>query len=191
MSNVKTKKYYNYIVYSDGRVFSIDLNEFIPIKKHNRRIIIQLYINGKNKVIQLARLIAYCFCNPPEDYKKRYVQHIDGNYCNNCATNLKWNLNVTVSKFVNYYNNCSSEAQNNIRKKISITCKQKQISKGKNNPRFRYSILDENNNELLVSDVAKKLNLSLSGVYYLIRQVLQGRKAYKLQAAKLRIIDHK
>lgn len=44
---------------------------------------------GKNTHL-IHRLVAYHFCNPPTDYEKYIVNHIDGNRTNNDSRNLEW-----------------------------------------------------------------------------------------------------
>lgn len=188
---IQTKQYGDYLIYNDGRIYSIDLDEFVPIIDNKRSLAVRLYIDGKIKTLQVARLVAQCFCNPPNDYNKRYVEHIDNNYRNNHSSNLQWSMDQYNSNFVNYYNNLTLKEQNKMKQKISATHRRKQLGKGKFNSRFRYSIFDENNTELLMPEAAKRLGISLSRAYMIIYNAQKGKISPRLQNAKLRIVDHK
>lgn len=46
--------------------------------------------DGKCRWRPVHRLVAEHFCHNPDPDVYRYVNHIDGNKLNNCATNLEW-----------------------------------------------------------------------------------------------------
>lgn len=58
--------------------------------------IVHLRKKGKRVAKTIHRLVGILFCNPPIDYKKMDVDHIDCNKKNNSADNLRW-----VTKFQN------------------------------------------------------------------------------------------
>ena len=82
----------NYIVYSDGRIFSINSKRFLDwtIDKQDNIKKGLLYSNGKKKSFKLHRIIAECFVVNDDTENKTQVTHLDGNTLNNDATNLMW-----------------------------------------------------------------------------------------------------
>jgi|DEB0MinimDraft_10_1074344.scaffolds.fasta_scaffold23524_2 hypothetical protein len=83
----------NYMIYPDGRVWSIKSKIFLyPQSRSNGYIHCVLYRdNGKVKVrkeYKIHRLVAKAFIPNPEN--KDFVDHIDRNTQNNNVTNLRW-----------------------------------------------------------------------------------------------------
>ena len=82
-----------YQVSNMGRVKSFHNNIekiLIPINKTNEYLFVNLYKNGKNKVVNIHRLVAETFINNPNPNKFIEVLHLDDNPKNNVYTNLKW-----------------------------------------------------------------------------------------------------
>jgi len=86
----------NYRIYDNGEIFSTNRNYFLKhdVAKGGYHQV-TLYFNGVAVRKKIHRLVAYCFCNPPENYKDLTVDHLDGNKSNNNYTNLEW---VTIDE---------------------------------------------------------------------------------------------
>lgn len=81
----------NYIIYNDGRLFSIKSGKFIkPTTYTGGYLEFGLQVNGKRKPYKAHRLVAeYFVFNPnPEAYNE--VNHKDKDKTNNNANNLEW-----------------------------------------------------------------------------------------------------
>jgi hypothetical protein len=79
----------NYIVYSDGRVWSKTKNCFMKLNYNkNGYVYISLTHNGVREGISIHRLIAQLFIPNPNN--KKTVNHKDGNKLNNNVNNLEW-----------------------------------------------------------------------------------------------------
>lgn len=79
----------NYIVSSYGRVWSDNVNRFLSIGTDNRsgRRRVELYVNGVDKTIYIARLIALTFLGPGDGLD---ADHIDNDYTNDVLSNIQW-----------------------------------------------------------------------------------------------------
>ena len=78
----------DYLVYSDGRIWSNKTHRFMKQCSNGRYMKVALCIKGKLKQFLVHRLVAKSFVPNPEN--KREVNHIDGNKTNNKVSNLEW-----------------------------------------------------------------------------------------------------
>lgn len=84
-----TKRFGNYLVYQDGRVYSIKRNIFLkPAYDERGYLRIGLSNNGVSKTYKLHRLIAEMFI--PKIEGKTQVNHINGIKDDNRVENLEW-----------------------------------------------------------------------------------------------------
>jgi DNA endonuclease I-hmuI len=196
--------FFDYKIYSDGKVFSLKSNKYL---KHDITKCgyhqVTLYVNGNKIRKKVHRLVAYLFCNPPENYLQLTVDHIDGNKENNNYKNLEL---VTISENnrrarINGLNNISLSNKkrwenDTFRKqtseKISNGRKLNGSSKGKKNPMFRYEIKDVDGNEYDITTLSERLNSSYSLAYKLVRQYCEtGTLDVRLKKLNLIINDIK
>lgn len=92
----RLKDYPNYVLYSDGRLWSDNVKRFlIPfgigrvLKTGSRDYLAyKLCSDGTEWTVQAHRLVASVFIPNPENLPE--VNHKDGNKKNNCITNLEW-----------------------------------------------------------------------------------------------------
>lgn len=79
----------NYLVYSDGQVYSKKVKRFLKGKIDNSGYqVYSLIINGKQKMLYAHRLVAETFLENPKNLP--YVHHKDENRLNNNIENLEW-----------------------------------------------------------------------------------------------------
>ena len=86
--------YDNYMVSSDGKVWSLNYNhtgemkELKPILDKDSYLRVNLYTNGRHVFKRVHRLVAEAFVANPEN--KPEVNHEDEDKMNNCDDNLGW-----------------------------------------------------------------------------------------------------
>lgn len=109
-SSANYKIYYNdYLVYSDGRVYSKKTNKFLKGKIDNVGYHVYALAIGDarsnasnhklSKMVYAHRLVAELFLPNPNNYP--YVHHKDANRLNNDVSNLEW---VSPEQNMAYYN---------------------------------------------------------------------------------------
>ena len=79
----------NYLIYPDGKVFSIKSNIFLnPIETKLGYLQVGLYKNCKRKFKLVHRLVGEAFIPNPEN--KPQIDHINRDKTNNNLENLRW-----------------------------------------------------------------------------------------------------
>ena len=180
-----SKNFYEYIVYDDGRIYSTKTKKFLKFDCYGSYAKVTLSINKKAVRYSVHRLIAYLFCNPPENYQELDVDHLDNKHFNNAAYNLEWvtcteNNKRAREKGVNDVSKNNSERwkNDNFRLKTSKNISKGQIKSGcfagKNNPRYRFKIIDINGKEYMMSELVSLVGKSLTWVYNHVVKFLNG-----------------
>lgn len=83
------RDYSNYIIYSDGRIYSKRNKKFLTMKiSHDGYGRTQLYKDKKYKNYNFHRVVAEVFIPNPDN--KPFVNHINGNKLDNRVENLEW-----------------------------------------------------------------------------------------------------
>lgn len=170
------KVFDGYRIYPDGRIFGVRKKFLKPdITKNGYEQVILKH----RKRYKVHRLVAYCYCNPPENYNEMTVNHIDGNKHNNHYSNLEWCTPYENNKHARdtglndiSLSNHNRWLDDDFRRKTSKNISQGLIKagchSGKNNPNFKYTIRNDNGEEFLIKDLQSILCMSYSGVYRLI-----------------------
>ena len=150
------KEFYGYTVYDDGRIFSNKTGKFFKFDCYGSYSKVTLSIDKKPARYSVHRLIAYLFCNPPE---------------NNRRTREKGINDISQS-------NSTRWKDENFRKNTAKNISKGQIKSGcfagKNNPRYRFEIIDAEGKEYMMSDLVNLTGKSLTWVYNHIRKFLNG-----------------
>lgn len=182
---MECKSFYNYEVYSDGRIYSHYQERFLNIKPDNFGYIVgTFFIDGKPKKIKVHRLVAKLFLGePPEG--KTLINHIDGNKQNNSVENLEWcdylennsharrtGLNkISESNRLRY---SDPEYRKKQGERISATFLASGITKGERNGRFRYRITDSSGKIYSRTELATLLGRSQSNTDAWIKKASLG-----------------
>ena len=193
------KEYGNYLVYDDGRVYSKFTNKFLKGADRNGYLIYYLYINGEQIHVLAHRLVAELFIPNPNNYP--VINHIDGDKRNNTPSNLEWctichNNKHARDNGLNDVSKSNSERWNNddfrikTSENISKTRKEKGIAKGRNNPKFRYIIL-HNDEEISRQKLAEICGRSLSNIDAKIKKYVLGEYIEDFENNNIKIIDTK
>ena len=96
----------NYIIYSDGKVFSLNTNKFLkPNKGEKGYLRVRLLFDGKYINYRVHRLVAIAFL--PKLEGKNQVNHINGIKDDNRLENLEW-CNNQENQLHAYKNNLSN-----------------------------------------------------------------------------------
>lgn len=181
---IRKKRFYNYDVYEDGRVYSYYRKRFLIGDNIGGYIQYTLYINNEAKRYKAHRLVAMLFIPNPNNYP--VVNHIDGNKQNNTIANLEWCTQYHNNKHARDtgLNNVSKsnsdrwkddEFRKRTSKHISDGLLKCEANKGENNPRFKYRIYI--GGELVTrQDLTTILNISQSWADTCIKHTVDGKK---------------
>ena len=84
--------YDGYELFDDGKIYSYKTEKFlIPhVHKQSNQYYVNLYINKKQVVESVAKLVAEYFVTKPHTKDKLIVAHLNLNIKDNRAENLKW-----------------------------------------------------------------------------------------------------
>lgn len=179
------KNFHDYLVYSDGRIYSNLTKKFLKFDCYGSYAKVTLRIEGQAKRFSVHRLVAYLFCNPPDNYYELEVDHLDNNHFNNSAENLEWvtakeNNRRARENGVNNVslNNAKRWKDDDFRKKTSKNISEGQMSSscfsGKKNPRYRFEIHGEGGKIYMMSELTALTGKSLTWVYNHIVKFLNG-----------------
>ncbi len=179
------KNFYDYLVYSDGRVYSNLTRKFLKFDCYGSYAKVTLRIEEQAKRFSVHRLVAYLFCDPPANYSELDVDHLDNNHFNNNAENLEWvtseeNNRRARAKGVNNISlsNSNRWKDEEFRKKTSRNISGGQISSGcfsgRHNPRYRFEIYGEDGKKYMMSELVKLTGKSSTWVYNRIIRFLNS-----------------
>lgn len=85
----RIKGFEDYLIYSDGRVYSEKTGKFLkPVNNGKGYLIIRLINCEVEKICRVHRLVAEAFIPNPEN--KPFIDHIDTDRSNNDISNLRW-----------------------------------------------------------------------------------------------------
>ena len=199
------KKYYDYNVYEDGRVYSTKTNKFLKGDLiEGKYILYTLSIEGKPVRIRAHRLVATLFLVNPNPNNYNIVNHKDGTQIplNNHYSNLEWcdcyyNNKHARDTGLNNISKTNSERwkdegfRERVSSKISKTLIEKGIFKGKNNPKFRYLIKDTTGKEYSRQELEELLGYKSAFTYTIIRKAANGDVHKKLKDLNIIVIDTK
>lgn len=191
------KEFNNYLIYEDGRVFSLKSNKFLKGDIVAGYIQYTLYINGKGVRYKAHRLVAMMFLEMIEG--KNVVNHIDGNKLNNHYTNLEW--------CDQYHNNkhARDTGLNNVSKSNSDRWKDEEFRKrtskkmsestkglrvGRKNPSFRYAIM-LGETEITRQELQQIIKRSMSNIDVLLRKSASGEIVPILEEHNIKVYDTK
>ena len=92
--------YPNYLVSDCGEIYSKYSNKILrPVCHNNGYMCVELFNNGKSKIMSVHRIVATAFLPNPCSFPQ--VNHKDENKANNAASNLEW---CTAKYNMNYGN---------------------------------------------------------------------------------------
>ena len=195
--------YGDYEILDDGRVYSHKTNKYLkPDITKLGYAQYTLFINGIPERHKAHRLVAKYYCKNPNPLKYNQVNHIDGNKLNNNYYNLEWcdayynNKHARDNK-LNDVPLSNSERWKDLKfrektsKNISEGILKSESNKGKNNPRFRYLIIDSNGEEYTREELATMIGKAQSTTDIWIRRCSQGRKYKPFEEFNIKIIDTK
>lgn len=197
------KMYGDYKVFENGRVYSNITNKMLSYKPDsNGYVVYTLFMNHETVRIKAHQLVAKLFLEKPNSREILVINHKDGNKLNNHYSNLEYctnwynNYHARVNK-LNDVSKSNSERWNNEKfrektsRNISKSLLEHETFKGKNNPRFRYEIFDDNGNEYDRHSLSELLGLSQSFTDALIKKDANGKTNKHFDKFGIRVRDIK
>lgn len=152
----------NYIIYNDGKLFSIKSRKFIkPTHYTGSYLQYNLYINGKYRAYKVHRLVAQYFVKNPDSTKYYEINHIDGNKENNNDFNLEWCDRKYNTHYSKTWENACIANQIPIAKCDKDTHEIIQIY-----PSIRIAAQENNCTEQNIGQVVRGTQLSAKGYYW-------------------------
>lgn len=197
-----SKKFYRYLVYEDGRIYSNITNKFLsPDIDNNGYQQVTLFIEkGKSIRIKVHQLVAKLWIGDyPEG--KTTIDHIDGNKFNNHYSNLEYVTAYENNKRVRDtgLNNISKsnsdrwnskEFRERTSKNISIGRKKFGSSKGDKNPRFKYRIFHDEI-EISRKELSTLIKKSQSHTDNLIKRAAEGETIELFKSNSIKIVKER
>lgn len=180
---VNTKPYGQYIVYEDGRVFSIKRKIFLkPYKDKLGYYSVTMSHNGVPERMKLHRLVALMFI--PNLENKPQVNHIDGDKGNNNVANLEWctsyenNLHARRFGLNNVSASNSARWQNPAFRVATVSKMRAYLADnpriGNTNPNFRYEYI-YNGNTVTIKELQSIFGFTESKAYRLAKCLRDGK----------------
>lgn len=193
------KRYYDYDVYNDGRVYSHHVDRFLKGDIVQGYLQYSLYIDNTAVRIKAHRLVGMLFLPLPDNYKDLVINHIDGNKLNNNYSNLEWTTyygnnkhardtglnNISESNSKRWKDN---DFRERLSEKFSKVFRERQTTAWKNNGRFRY-LIKIGDKEYTRSELAKIIEKSQSYTDALIKKAASGTIIPIFIANNIQIID--
>lgn len=195
---MEKRKFYDYYVYENGRVFSLKTNRFLIGDIAQGYVQYTLSINKESKRFKAHRLVAMLWLDNEKGYN--VVNHKDGNKLNNHYTNLEWcsyydNNKHARETWLNNISKSNSDRWNDdsfrerVSKKISETRKQRDFS-GSKNSNSKY-LITKDGLEITRQEAAQITGYALSTVDGWIKKVANGKvsKRFEKYGIKVENID--
>lgn len=150
------KKYYNYLVYEDGTVYSNYTHKMLKGEVTKFGCLQYTLVNDKGISFKrkVHRLVGKLFLKCPNNYQELTINHKDGNKLNNHYSNLEW-MTIAENNAHARNNNLNNIALSNSKrweneewriktsKNISEGLIRTGAHKNEKNGRFRYLIYDK------------------------------------------------
>ena len=200
---MSVKSFHDYLVYSNGTIYSNKTEKFLKLDCYGSYAKVTLWIEGQPKRFSVHRLVAYLFCDLPDNYSELDVDHLDNNHFNNRAENLEWvtcaeNNRRAREKGLNGVsaNNFNRWKCDEFRAKTSKNISAGQIASrcfaDQKNPRYRFEIHGENGRMYMMSELTALTGKSLTWVYNQIVKFLNGEDIAEFKACGIiSIVDLK